>query len=145
MKLAHLLTVAALATLLAAGQADATGRPFTVALDGASEAPGPGDADGTGTAILTVNPGTGEVSFTITVQNIALPSTGAHIHRAPAGQPGPVVVALTPPDASGASAGTVTGVNRELAVDIIRNPDQYYVNVHNADFPPGAVRGQLGN
>lgn len=144
MRIAHLLTIPALATLLVAGPGEAAGRPFTVALDGASEAPGPGDPDGTGTANLTVNPGTGEVEFTITVQNITLPATGAHIHKALAGEPGPVVVGLTPPDASGTSSGTVTGVDQALAVDIIRNPHLYYVNVHNADFPPGAVRGQLG-
>jgi hypothetical protein len=27
--------------------------------------------------------------------------------------------------------------------DIVANPGNYYLNVHNAEFPPGAVRGQL--
>jgi hypothetical protein len=35
-------------------------------------------------------------------------------------------------------------VTRQLARDIVRNPSDYYVNVHNADFPGGALRGQLG-
>jgi len=131
------LTVLALATIAADG-----GRKFTTALTGAAEAPGPGDPDGSGTASLRLNPGQGEVCFELTVANIALPATGAHIHEAPAGSPGPVVVPLTPPDASGSSSGCVSA-DRELIRDIIQNPEEYYVNVHSTEFPAGAVRGQL--
>jgi hypothetical protein len=35
-------------------------------------------------------------------------------------------------------------VSREEARDIVKNPENYYVNVHNAEFPGGALRGQLG-
>ena len=37
----------------------------------------------------------------------------------------------------------LTGLDKNLLKDIIRNPENYYVNVHNAPFPNGAVRGQL--
>ena len=49
---------------------------------------------------------------------------------------------LAPP-ANGSSQGCVA-VTRELALEIIRRPADYYVNVHNQPFPGGALRGQLG-
>jgi hypothetical protein len=30
-----------------------------------------------------------------------------------------------------------------LAKNILKNPSFHYVNVHNAEFPNGALRGQL--
>jgi hypothetical protein len=53
-----------------------------------------------------------------------------------------VVVTLSAPDASGFSSGCTT-VDRDLALDILQNPENYYVNVHNDPFPTGAIRGQL--
>lgn len=120
----------------------AGGRPFVVAMTGAAERPGPGDPDGTGTAWLTINAGQGEVCYTLEVENITLPALAAHIHVAPETDPGPIVIGLTPPDATGVSSGCATA-DRALLVDILANPDAYYVNVHTSDFPPGAVRGQL--
>jgi hypothetical protein len=37
----------------------------------------------------------------------------------------------------------VTLEEREDAKDIVQTPENYYVNVHNAEYPGGAVRGQL--
>ena len=48
---------------------------------------------------------------------------------------------LTPP-AEGSSKGCVAA-GADLIKEIRQNPGNYYVNVHNADFPDGAVRGQL--
>jgi hypothetical protein len=53
-----------------------------------------------------------------------------------------VVVPLTPPDENGSSSGCAE-VSREVALDILKNPEDYYVNVHTALFPDGAIRGQL--
>jgi hypothetical protein len=131
-----------LALAVVGGTALADGRPLSAALTGAAEAPGPGDPDGSGSVSLRLNPGQGEVCFEITVANITLPATGAHIHEAPVGEPGPVVVALTPPDASGTSSGCVSA-DREVIREIIQEPEEYYVNVHTSDFPGGAIRGQL--
>ena len=116
------------------------GRPLSTTMTGAEEAPGPGDPDGSGNAVITLNHGQGQVCFELTVSNIE-PATAAHIHEAPPGVPGPIVVPLTPPS-SGSSSGCVS-VERDLIKDIIQNPAEYYVNVHNAAFQPGAVRGQL--
>jgi hypothetical protein len=116
------------------------GRPLSTTMTGAEEAPGPGDPDGSGEAVFTLNHGQGQICFQLTVSDIA-PATAAHIHEAPPGEPGPVVVGLTPPT-GGSSSGCVT-VDRELIKDIIQHPEEYYVNVHNEPFPGGAVRGQL--
>jgi hypothetical protein len=138
------LTAGALtAGTLAAGPALAQegGRPLDAALTGAAEAPNPGDPDGTGSARLRVNLGQSQICYELQVAAIA-PATMAHIHKAPAGAAGPVVVPLTAPAADGKSAACVTAA-ADLVKDILQNPAAYYVNVHNAEFPPGAVRGQL--
>ena len=114
----------------------AGGRPFTTTLTGAAEVPGPGDPDGTGTATVRVNPGLRTVCWTITVSDVE-PITAAHIHVGSPTEAGPVVVPLNP------YSGGCTQVSRELALAIIRNPGAYYVNVHNAPYPAGALRGQL--
>lgn len=124
-----------------AAMADDGGRPITVEMTGAAERPGPGDPDGSGTAMFKVNPGQGEVCYVLTVENID-PATAAHIHRAPTTDPGPVVIPLAAPT-SGTSSGCAS-LPRDLALELIRNPGAFYVNVHNAAFPAGAVRAQLG-
>jgi len=144
-KLVYFLLAASLllaATSLAAAGA-AGGRPFSTELTGAAEAPGPGDPDGSGSAKLTLNPGLEQVCWQISVADVA-PITAAHIHKAPAGVAGGVVVPLflPLPDADGNSSGCIAA-DRELILDIIQNPEEYYVNVHNTDFPAGALRGQL--
>jgi hypothetical protein len=132
------LAAAAMSTAGAAAQEG--GRPYNVAMTGAAERPGPGDPDGAGTATFRVNAGQGRVCYTLSVSNID-PATAAHIHRAPPTAAGPVVVGLTAPT-SGSSSGCAD-VERALAQELIRNPGAFYVNVHNAAFPAGAIRGQL--
>jgi hypothetical protein len=148
--MALMLAVMAAGPALAAklGGADQGGRLFTTTLSGAEEVDpetgelGAGDPNGSGLATLAVNPGQGEVCYELSVEDIELAATGAHIHVGEAGENGPVVVPLTPPDASGVSSGCAE-VSRELALAIIRDPEHYYVNVHNEEFPGGAIRGQL--
>jgi hypothetical protein len=101
-----------------------------------------GDPDGSGLAHITLNAGQATVCWELTVSNI-MPATASHIHKAPAGVAGPIVVPLSPPT-SGSSSGCTTA-SPTLIADIIENPEEYYVNVHTSDFPAGAVRGQLSN
>lgn len=116
------------------------GRKFETTLTGAAEVPGPGDPDGTGTARVTVNHGQKRVCYELEVSGIAT-ATAAHIHLGAAGVAGGVVVPLAAP-ADGDSSGCVD-VTDDLAKAILKNPADYYVNVHNADFQNGAIRGQL--
>ncbi len=115
------------------------GRPLTADLTGAAEVPSPGDTDGSGTAWVTLNQGLAEVCFVIEVADIATP-TAAHIHDAPAGVASGVVVNF---DLTTNGLSGCVDADADLIKAIRQAPWNYYVNVHNADFPPGAVRGQL--
>lgn len=103
-------------------------------LIGGNEVPTPADPDGFGFADVRVKGA--EVCWEITV-NAVDPITAAHIHAGPTGVAGPVVVPLEP-----FSAGCVDAANR-TARFIREHPEEFYVNVHNAAFPAGALRGQL--
>jgi hypothetical protein len=118
------------------------GRPLSATLTGAAEVPGPGDADGRGSATIRLNQGQGKVCFFLTASNITLPAIGAHIHVGASTAFGAVVVTLTPPDATGVSFGCVSA-SPDLIAAIRKNPSNYYVNIHTTDFTAGAIRGQL--
>jgi hypothetical protein len=127
-----------------AAWADDGGRPFSTALSGAAEVPGPGDPDATGSASLALNPGQGEVCFDLSWASIDGTVFAAHIHRAPAGVAGPIVVPLFAGAFDGTdSTSACVSADRDLLVDIIQHPQSYYVNVHSTVFPAGAIRGQL--
>lgn len=117
------------------------GRKLFATMTGAAEVPGPGDTDGSGTVNIVLNQGQGEVCFALAVSNIA-PATAAHIHEGAVGVAGGPVVTLAPPPTGGSSNGCVTA-DKELIKTIRQNPENYYVNVHNTEFPDGAIRGQL--
>ena len=135
------LVFIAAVSLVLAQQETHGGRPLTTTLTGAAEIPGPGDTDGTGTATLTLNPGQNQICYELTVANIAT-ATAAHIHSGGVNVAGPVLVMLKAP-ADGSAKDCAT-LEKAKIDDIIKNPANYYVNVHNAEFPNGAIRGQLG-
>lgn len=121
--------------------ADQGGSPLVAAeMLGSKEVPGPGDPDGSGSAVVTMNIGKQTVCFDIDVADVA-PIVAAHIHVGDASVSGGVVVNFNV--AANGLDGCVGDVDRSLIRTILQNPADYYVNVHNADFPPGALRDQL--
>jgi hypothetical protein len=120
--------------------AGTVGESWNTALVGNQEVPGPGDPDGTGTAKITADAATNTVCYDVTVQRIGTP-TAAHLHRGAAGVAGAPVVTFKAPTAGAASE--CLSVDKTLAAAIIADPSNYYVNVHTADYPSGAIRGQL--
>ena len=152
----------ALMVLLATGgvaTAKQTTVTLTARLSGAQEVPA-ADPDGSGKAVVEIDVEAGEVCFDVkSLSDTATPNRG-HIHEAPAGVNGPIVVPffeLRPPPADpGAPASDprndeieqgriqdcVPGDPAVLA-RIVANPAGFYVNVHNTRFPGGSLRCQL--
>lgn len=124
-----------------AGLAPTRGHTMMIALTGAAEGPGLGDPDGSGMAELRIDPERGRLCYVLTVDGIA-PAQLSHIHKSPVGQSGgPIVVQLQPP--TDGESEDCMAVAPEVARSLLRTPADYYVNVHNAEHPGGAVRGQL--
>lgn len=122
--------------------------------DGTAPPAGPlcrkGDPDGFGSATV-IFPTDTSLCFAILVDNLLGASgapNAAHIHSGIAGVNGSVVVTLKAPVAPsasnpGVSAGCVSNVAAGTIAAIKADPTAFYVNVHNAEFSGGAVRGQL--
>jgi CHRD domain len=105
---------------------------------------GTGDPDGVGFAYIRLTPliSAGNVCFRLEVTpTVALPALSAHVHRGAPGHEGPVVVTITPPGERRALGCSV--VHHTVYDEILLNPAGFYVDIHNAEFPDGAIRGQL--
>ena len=131
------IIVAAIAAIGLAGAAHAQETKLAAHLMGSATA----DPDGMGHATFKVDTAKNEVCYDLAVEKIA-PATMAHIHKGAAGASGPPVVMLAKPDAAGKAKGCATAA-ADVVKDIAANPANYYVNVHNAEFGGGAIRGQL--
>jgi len=134
--------LSALACVLAFAAAPALAAgPVTLkaTLAGPEEVP-PAPAAGHGTASVTVDTAKGQLCYTLTAAGSDTP-TMAHVHKGATGVAGPVVVPLDAP-AKGSSKGCAAAPADALAA-IIADPAGYYVNVHTAAWPKGAMRGQL--
>jgi hypothetical protein len=126
----------------------AQGIQFFAVLNGGNEVSATGqanagDPNGFGSAAVMIRDST-TICFAILVNAIA-PPTAAHIHDNFAGRNGPVVVPFVAPSTGnpGTSSGCVSNLNSTLVARIRNNPSRFYVNVHNNQFPAGAIRGQL--
>ncbi len=128
-------------TSLLANPAQARPESLFAVLSGVAEVPGPGSSTGIGFAKLTIDAEEGVLCYEITVSGIKTP-TLAHIHKESNGVAGPVVVNLIAPT-DGALAACINNQSPAVLKDIADNPLKFYVNVHTADFPSGALRGQL--
>jgi hypothetical protein len=148
--LATLLLMGALTVAPVAAQTDSATVVYRLALSGAEEVCDPANlcgGEGTGEAILIVNPNTDTVCMLARWRDVAGTVVAAHIHEAPAGEAGDVVVPLFP-------AGTMLGGDDKTRVcvsglgltdEINAEPAEYYVNIHSTVFPGGALRAQLGS
>ena len=113
---------------------------YTAELRGANEVHA-GDPDASGSAEISFADELTRVCWDLNDLKGLGPITGAHIHRGAAGVDGPVVLAFTQ-----AQEGGWRGCSRDTswvqqAFD--EGLSNYYVNVHTAEYPKGAIRGQL--
>lgn len=107
-------------------------------LSGANEVP-PNASPGVGKFAMSL--GSGTIFYELECSGLVAMVHAAHVHRAPAGVNGPVVIPLAV-DSGGNGSGNVA-VDQALIDEIAANPAGFYVNVHSATYPGGEVRGQL--
>jgi hypothetical protein len=145
--MSRLFLIAALAAVLvlpALSGADSPKAQLSAKLKGNAEVPGPGDRNGRGEAFVNAKPAKRKICFQVSWVRIQQPNAG-HIHKGGEDVAGPVKVELfagTPP--SDTVEDCIKNLKRKLVRQIARRPENFYVNVHNPEFPDGAIRGQLG-
>lgn len=133
-----------------------TGPDFRAILSGANEVP-PVTTAASGDATFTLSADGLTLNYVLTVSGLT-DITASHIHLAPAGTNGPVVVTLfigpKPGAFSGILAqGMITSANlagrlagQPLSALIAEiNAGNAYVNVHTTAHPPGEIRGQISS
>ena len=96
-------------------------------------------ASNKGKAELTLNTTTGRVCWEFKLAKIDGKPAQAHIHKGKAGVSGNIVVPL----GANYKRQGCTSAAKSLVKSIAGHPALYYVNVHNAKHPLGAMRGQL--
>lgn len=133
-----IITLSAAALALAPVAAAAETVVLTANLSGANEVGG-GAPDGNGAFRAEINTDTGDFCYTLYGEKIAAP-TMAHVHTGAAGTNGAPVITI---DVTGKGSDMCIAVEPDKLKPIVADPSGFYVNIHTADFPGGAVRGQL--
>jgi len=135
------LAATAVCSLLLAGVAHADEFVFLVSLDGSQEVP-PSGSSGTGTATLTVDDVTGEVTISGTFTGLGSNVNGAHLHGlAPPGEEAGILIGLS---FSGTTSGTFGGSGTLNSTNLQGLFDELtYLNVHSVNLPGGEIRGQV--
>ena len=111
------------------------GRPLHATLAGSPTT----DADGAGTADLTLNQGHGQICFNVSWTNLGT-VTGVQVQKLADDS---VVATLTDDFTDGNGKACTNGVEKKTIMALRQHPEQYYVNVLTSDFATGAVRGTL--
>ncbi len=133
--------VAALACIAWAGSASAAPKSFKVTLSGAQQVP-PVKPAGMGTAHLTWNAKTDEVTWRITYSHMTSPVTMAHFHDGAKGKNGSVEIWLTKKGKPVKSP--ITGKAKLTASQAKQfEAGDWYINVHTKKHPAGEIRGQV--
>jgi hypothetical protein len=139
--------LAFVAAFLVVPSSSEAGVIYQATMTGAQEVPGPGDPDGLATGRISLDDVTGEISWKFLYSNIAAP-TAMHIHGpgGSAGSAAGVFIGLGVATSGGPGTlfDSLIAAPAQVAA-IVSDPTDFYVNIHNAAFPGGAVRGQLGN
>jgi CHRD domain len=130
------VAAASLAVAIAAGAATTATTKLEANLRGANEG---APASNRGKSEIRLTPSTGRVCWETTIAKIDGKPNASHIHKGRRGVSGNVVVPL----GAGYKRQGCTTASKALVRAIIRTPSAYYVNVHNAKHPAGAMRGQL--
>ena len=146
------LAVSALAALSVSGAPAKSGRGVTCVLHAKlaakNETTGSTSVAKGHTLVKVRNDGTIEFKTQINNRNHETFVAG-HIHEAPAGVAGAIVVPLFVAPAPPTSArhikqrGVATPNPGTTGADLCTDPSAYYVNYHTTAFPGGAIRGQL--
>ena len=131
------VTLAVVAVALATCSTLALAGEIKVTLSGAQEVP-PVTTSASGSGSIVINDDK-SVSGSITTTGIA--AVAAHIHEAPSGKNGPVIVPLVK---SGENGWTVQAGAKLTDVQYASfKAGNLYVNVHSAANKGGEIRGQL--
>lgn len=127
---------AAAAFALSATAALAAPVTLSATLTGAAETGG-GHPTGSGSFKAEVDAETGDFCYSLSAKGVGAVAM-AHVHSGGAGADGPPVLTISLADDECIAA------EPSVLQPIVANPADFYVNVHTAEFPKGAVRGQLG-